>query len=378
MRVLLYLYYPFYDKHLAGGVQVSVRKLVDKLLTKYPDIKLSIVCPHSDLHNFPENIPLHPILHDLEQNGLNPIDLYNDLLILEQMADDSDVIWLVDRRFPVRTAKPKLLSMNTFCYERELKAFFESEWDRVVFNSEYLKNQLINCTTKREDATVIPYFVDDDFRKQEKMRCSSRMSRYFEFEFDKKYILYPHRPEAEKGHLEAILILEELIRYDSKYCLLIPMPPNSRNADVFSENDFIQGLKQIIAVKGLEENVVFHNWIDYSDLPYYYSMGEYSLFLSKLPETFGFVLINSISCGTPTISYGVGALTEVVPPGRGHLVVPVGDYHSITKLILAGEGQDEVVHDTDMVIEKYSLDRVATQYYQLFVALGRTTVNQLV
>lgn len=45
MKILIYLYYPVYEDHLAGGVQVWIKDLIKYIENKYNDIKFQIICP---------------------------------------------------------------------------------------------------------------------------------------------------------------------------------------------------------------------------------------------------------------------------------------------------------------------------------------------
>src|SRR5574344_1301283 len=105
MKVLLYLYYPFYDNHLAGGVQVWLRNLVSEI-QKNSDIRFIVVCPESNLHSFPKDVEVIHSLVDMEQDFLSPKKIYDNLLLLRNLSNNVDLIWSIDRRFPINTNKP--------------------------------------------------------------------------------------------------------------------------------------------------------------------------------------------------------------------------------------------------------------------------------
>ena len=96
-------------------------------------------------------------------------------------------------------------------------------------------------------------------------------------------------------------------------------------------------------------------------------MGEFTLFLSKLPETFGLSLLNSISVGTPVISYGTGALNEVVPPGNAHINIETVD--DAVKTILHGKNNYKINEDMEKVRKKYSIEEIANKYIKIFKEL---------
>lgn len=361
MKVLIYLYYPFFDKHLAGGVQVWLRNLLRQLQELDPSIRFSIYCPYSDAHPFPKDLDVHPVLFDLERDFLPLIEVKKTLSFLENAEKNADIIWMIDRCFPIKSSKPKLLSLNTICYEREIMSIFQSEWDCMSVPSEYVRKELCSVLDDVNHVRVIPHCIDKIFTSSHKSVIDT-VRKYFDYRPELKYILSPHRPDSSKGHEYAIEILKELISYDTRYRLLIPRSPDAKKANVVSEYEYVDHLKNYALQLGVLENVIFHDWIDYNDLPSYYSIGEYTLFLSKLQETFGLSLLNSVACGTPTISFGTGALAEVVPPGSAHYIIQTPA--QAVNLILHNDPQ---ISESDMnfIVKRYNMDNIIHMYYDL-------------
>lgn len=368
MIILLYLYYPFFDDHLAGGVQVWLRFLVDHL-SQDPKYKINIVCPDSKRHSFALNAN-HSLI-DMEQNNLPPKSVYDSLKILEDEESKADIIWSIDRKFPVKTSKPLLLSLNTICYERELMSFFQSDFDISVFPSNFSRNVFSFLPDEEKKKMItIPYYVETTFtEKYSNKQIEEVYNKYIEYDSSSKYILFPHRPDYSKGHFEAIDIIEELVKMDSSYRLLIPLPPDSKVADITIESKIIENVKEYVAKKNLERYVIFHNWVSYSDLPLFYKGGYCTLFLSRLPETFGLSLLNSVVSSTPAISYGSGALKEVVEDSYMHRIAE--NPMDVVDIII----NNKIKYDEDIVnstIENYSISNVVSQYKQIFDYLNGT------
>lgn len=364
MKILIYLYYPFYENHLAGGVQVWLKNLIRKIQEKNSDMKFQIVCPVGDEFTYPNDILIDHSLIDMEQDFLTPEIIYNNFKVLEKYEKDTDIIWMIDRNFPISSTKTKLLSLNTLCYERELMSIFQSGWDKMVVLTDFVKNQVKDYVND-SGLFVIPCYVDPIFLNKD--RNLNILNKYFDYNKNFKYILFPHRPDPAKGHNTAIDILKELIKKDDGYRLLIPLPPSAKQINVDRENNYITQIKKYVEKEKLEDYVIFHKWIDYEDLPIYYSIGEFTLFLSKLPETFGLTLLNSISAGTPVLSYGTGALNEVVPVGNAHFNIK-----SITdavNIILMGKEYCDTKSDMKYVIDKYDLDDISDRYIEIFKSL---------
>ena len=182
--ILAYSYFPLFDKHLAGGMQAWARGLLSGLRKKGLDIQL--VCPDSKLHSFPKDFKVHHILNDSEVDGLEPNNYYRDLVNLKELEQKADVIWTFDRYFPIKSNKKKILSLGTFCYEREMKCIFQDDYDIVVVPSVYTKKQF---DFYRNDIKVIPMFIESNISKKE--IDEQIINKYFKYCKTKKYILFP-------------------------------------------------------------------------------------------------------------------------------------------------------------------------------------------
>ena len=364
MRILVYLYYPMYEKHLAGGVQVWLKDLMEYIEAKNKNIKFQVVCPAGQGYEFAKKLNVNHSLIDMERDFLTPADIHHNFEVIRNLEKETDLIWMIDRIFPIQTSKPKLLSLNTLCYERELMSIFQSGWNKMVLLTDFVKKQVIDYVDKKE-VYEIPCYVDEKFLNVEV--DEKIINKYFDYDKRHKYILFPHRPDPDKGHITAINIIKELIKCDKEYRLLIPLPPKAKEINAPRENEFINSIKQYVNDNDLNKYVIFHDWVDYEDIPTFYKIGEFTLFLSKLPETFGLTLLNSISVGTPVLSYGAGALNEVVPPGKAHINIKTVE--DAVNTIKKGKKYYNAEEDMNYVISKYSLENIANQYIELFEKL---------
>ena len=150
MKILIYLYYPFYEKHLAGGVQVWLKNLIRNMQLKNKNIKFQIVCPTGTMYEYPKDIFVDHSLVDMEQDFLTPKIIYENFSKLKKYEENADLIWMIDRTFPINSKKPKLLSLNTLCYERELMSIFQSNWDKMVVLTDFVKKQVEDYVNKSE------------------------------------------------------------------------------------------------------------------------------------------------------------------------------------------------------------------------------------
>ena len=160
---------------------------------------------------------------------------------------------------------------------------------------------------------------------------------------------------------------EYLLKYFNKNKdIVIKRNDGTCGIDVFhiTKKDELDELKELAQRKGIAQHVIFHKWVEYSDIPSYYAIGQYTLFFSKLPETFGLTLLNSAICGTPVISFGYGALPEIIPPGGLHKVVK--EISEVPDIILKELDSARIESDIMFMKNNYLIEKVSEQYLQLF------------
>lgn len=374
MRILAYSYYPFFGEHLAGGLQVSARSLGLGFAGRGHEVR--VLCPECE---FPPldapGVEVRPVLREQHAETISPEDVSHNLREIRRAADSVDAVWSLDRPFPVAVDQPVVLSLSAVCYENELSALFGLAWDHLVVPSDYVM-RLVDDWLSRESERLgrrgrqsIPPPLDPVFlRRAETARLRSKLGLHA----GRRYLLFPHRPEPAKGHELALRTLSELLRHDDRFHLLIPRPPLARWLDVAAEAGYADRIEEEAARLGLSDHVTFHDWIEYSDLPAYFSLGECSLFLSRHPESFGLSLVQSIGCGTFVVSSGTGALTGTVPPGWGHVVVSGLDPGAVARAVLAGCPEGDLRRGQAWIAETYNPKRIIDAYLDCFQALKRT------
>jgi glycosyltransferase involved in cell wall biosynthesis len=117
---------------------------------------------------------------------------------------------------------------------------------------------------------------------------------------------------------------------------------------------------------GINKNVTFMGFVDFDDLPKYYSTCDIFV-LHSLYELFGIVLVEAMACGKPVISTKVGAIPEIVDHGKtGFLVEPknpkqlaeailklASDEKLRNKLGSEGRRKAREKYDWDIIVDKY-------------------------
>ena len=126
-------------------------------------------------------------------------------------------------------------------------------------------------------------------------------------------ILHPHRPEAGKGLMQTILVVEKLVKiYGFKHVrVLVPQWLGEMNGQ--SESEFHAQISAELQRRGLEGHFIFHPWLSQEEMPEYYSAASLTLCLGNVVEAFGNVAYESLACGTPSIVAKVGVHRSQLP-----------------------------------------------------------------
>ena len=160
-------------------------------------------------------------------------------------------------------------------------------------------------------------------------------SRDYNFEYKPKsewlenwYAAYPKTKKSKililagrmtrlKGHQEFFKIIKNL---GSDYCGIVAGHVNDKKEGYLSE------LKTSVKQLGIQNRVIFLEHRD--DLKDIFSISSSVFSLSTKPESFGRVVLEALSLGTPVIGYDIGGVGEILcnlfPEGK----VPTSDYLS--------------------------------------------------
>lgn len=368
MKVLVYVEYPFFSEHLAGGLQSTVRTLAAAFLKR--GVETTVLCPEGDPRRMMRapGLEVWPVLKEPAPQDVYPPDFLHNAQKIQKAAEGKDVIWSL-AAFPLRMPQPIILSLSALCYWNDLASLFGFNWDHLIVPSDYVARIVDAWLRERSRSkahpsrSILPVPLDPIFYRH---KDTSRLRRRLALNDKCRYLLFPHRPEPLKGHALALRVLQEVRRRDPRFHLLIPRQPLAKRADIPAEADFIRQVMGEAARLRLRSHVTFHDWLDFGDLPEYYSLGECCLFLTRLPETFGAALIQSIACGTFVVGSGAGALKETVPHGQGHVLVPDLDPKAIAQAVLAGCSSNAIQKGQELVRERYSLERVVDAHLECF------------
>jgi len=375
MKILLYLYYPFIENSLPGGAQIVMRQIVDKL-SDNKDFTFRILCPKipNDTKCLSkQNVEILPLLNEFKSNR-NIDEIATNFRTINRHAQWADIVWSIDRAIPIKTKKPLILSINAVCYSDSQNALFSMNWDKIITPSDFIAKKIQNIMPKHNwHGDILPEIlcISPIMNKKFEIKTDfTRLEKYFKWDTNKKYILFPHRPDKGKMHNHAANVLKSLLNHSQDYILLVPKSGGESIALKTTEEQVISDFLEYADTIGVKEHVILHDWIQHDDMPYYYSTGIATLMPTVLQETFGMTLVDSILCGCPVISSGAGALGETVPKGNGHEIMDFNDPDTIaTTIINKISGIDNGIN---IIKQKYDANNVARQYADCFQSAKKT------
>lgn len=207
------------------------------------------------------------------------------------------------------------------------------------------------------DYQVIPNGIDTE-------RFSSEGATRPEFEDGKINILFVGRLEKRKG-LGHLINACALLRKEFDNFRLIIVGPGKRLRPKYIEQ--IEELKL--------DNVVFTNFVPFTELPEYYRTADIYCSPATGGESFGIVLLEAMSCGTPVVASNIDGYASVLRDNIDGLLFPQGDEaalaQTLLKLINNASLRKSMGESGKQNAQNYSWPKVARQVLNLYEGVYR-------
>lgn len=228
------------------------------------------------------------------------LDDDNTFPMIKKYMDESDImnIHCCSFSFPNIKGKAKKIYflhdvlIATADRGSHLDKALSGNFDIVLAPSIFAKE--IYCEYKKmldieTDCVVIPRHINDDMfsmiskpnmKKDENVPAQIKMicERY------KNIFFFPSRPIVEKGGNYLLELTDKLDEIMDNYCIIGPFNKEFE----------------------LPSHCINTEWIESSQLKYYYSIANATFNFSVLPESFSQICIESLYCGTPVVSFKSG------------------------------------------------------------------------
>lgn len=375
MRLLVQSYFPPLRSHIAGGAQQFLHDLICRFAGLEVDVE--VLCPDAEGQELLDAGPTVTIQPVQIEPGLGPLAPYQRHWNAQQYvlcATRAEAVLSIDRGVPAQVDVPVVLSLNNFSYATEVEAVFGLAWDEVIVPSSYLAHTVAAVMGPQAwDGSgrrihTIPYGVDlEHLRPCDPVPLAARLG----LDMDRRFVLFPHRPEPQKGFALALAAIELAGQADPRFQLLVPLPPRSVLTVRDQEETFVTSLRATIRDRGIADAVAFHPWIPLEDLPAYFSLGTACLALGTFPESFGFTPVQSVACGTPVVATPAGAIPTLLPSGCGMVLVPFDDPVAAAEALGALPSPSTVATGRAWVAANYPPSRTADEYLRVLSSARR-------
>jgi len=172
-------------------------------------------------------------------------------------------------------------------------------------------------------------------------------------------LLFWGRLEDEKGVTELLQAFANVKKHHA-----------TTRLHLVGEGNRAAACRQLTRDLGLQDDVVFHGWLDTPAIQNLAGASRAGVFASRI-ESFGLAPAEAMAAGLPVICTNAGALPEIVDDGVTGTVTPVGDVEKLTRAILnllADEtGFTEMANRARAAVrQKFSWDASAETILQLY------------
>lgn len=241
-------------------------------------------------------------------------------------------------------------------FKRSLAAVINNQLSsKVIAVSEAVKQNLIEAGTPEDRITVIYGGVDE--LKVLPKEAKEQVRRLYEIEAEDIVFGMSARLAEVKGHKYLIEAAEIALKQKNNIKFVI-----------MGTGPLEEQLKQMVADKGLEKNVVFTGFI--KDVEPIYNIFDVNMITSK-SEALCLSLIEGMSLGKPMIGTAVGGVPELIQDGQTGILVPPAQSESLAAAILKLAESKELRSSMgnkarELMKEKFAADKMAEEINKLY------------
>jgi glycosyltransferase involved in cell wall biosynthesis len=325
MRILMFSMTPLFADKSMGGAQKQLKKVALHLAEQGHQV--TILCTRRSDAREPfqwhDNLRVIPIFR-FKQPFPEPYDTapYNVAAAIQDTSDylaQSDIFYNHDGGliFPyLHQQIPSVVSLRSVRFSETIQSGFLFQGDALILPSQHTADVWRHTVGRFFPALDARIHVIQNGLDWEAYRYTlpdKLLAKIPVNPAEHAIVLYPHRPEENKGIHQTIAIADLLVHKHKIHNLRVLVPKWIDTGLSPEVKAFYDALEQTIAARGLGEHFVFHDWIGDDDMPAFYSLGAVTLAVGNYVETFGNTPYESLACGTPVIAARVAAYRGMLP-----------------------------------------------------------------
>ncbi|MFI9529530.1 glycosyltransferase family 4 protein [Micromonospora rosaria] len=254
----------------------------------------------------------------------SPYHLADIIDTLRRAAEDHDVFYVHDSQLHFKFAgaqRPTVAAVHDLVYGDSMSGALEFTRDRLIAVSDYLGaclHELFRRFRPLDDDSL--FVVNNGFAERFAPTDPAGMRARLGLPEDAVAILYPHRPDPDKGLYDALLAVQQLksrLPADTyaRVRLLVPIWQDTHlveNSTQIQQTLYPEA-QQYADGLGVADKLHLHPWVPMADMAAYYAVGAATLCVGTFPEAFGNVHVESMLSGTPAVLARVAAQRTTVP-----------------------------------------------------------------
>ena len=334
MKILCFSINPIFPHMVSGGASKHLMNLTRFLALKGHQVR--VLCPalpdQKQKFDINQNLEVWPVLPFHQPfpapYAITPPELAFIVEEINHHLDWAERFYVHDGELllpQLHTKIPTILSFRDNYYPESILGSFINKADDIICVSQYSAS-VIAATAGRvvegltERIHVVLNGIDPLIYRPIPPKENRLLSS---LPFDPtahRILLHPNRPDPNKGLAEALELLKSLIVDRGMKDLILITPRWHSDMSGSEEDIFFRSMQEQIEENQLNEHILFLDWLSQEDMPSFYSLGALTLCLGKLPEAFGNVAYESLSCGTPSLVCRVGVHRNLLPDTLIHKV----------------------------------------------------------
>ncbi|WP_083573892.1 glycosyltransferase family 4 protein [Rossellomorea aquimaris] len=244
--------------------------------------------------------------------------------------------------------------------------------DRVVVNSEFLKEIIIQRTGCTKDKVFVNHLGVDtaQFRSKwlsnlKKPRKAFKKIQNLE---SRKVLLYVGRLRKMKGIHHLLNVMPALIKKHPDICLVIVGSASYSSA---RKTKYVLKLEE--TAERFPGHVKFIPFIPHSSIQQWFQLADIAYVPSTGKEAFGLVNVEAMACGVPVIASKAGGMKEIIEHGKtGYLIelnqLEEGLIHHTEALLSNQQLQKEIGSNARSAVHHhFTWERCAERLFDLYL-----------